>query len=217
MAADSRDVNLEMTEEQQAAGDSRGEVPPTPIAVPTVSEKVPAESVDGKKARVPRRILHFSDGTMEEYSTDEDEPDQPAQDALTHLRTENPKSMGWLPWAWWWFRYAGYRTLGGVDNMGEKLAYMLGITSPKYQYELDEYYEMKKKEEEEKAQRDLEEAGWSPGTALTSEQPAGPGPTAYLVGGDGAEPVTTPPTAGRLPDQTAAGVSGQPVAATTTP
>ena len=55
------------------------------------------------------------------------------------------RAMGWMPWAWWWFRYAGYRTLGGVDDLGEKLAYMLGITSPKYQYELDEYYEMKKK------------------------------------------------------------------------
>jgi hypothetical protein len=29
--------------------------------------------------KVPRRILHFSDGTMEEYSSDEDEPDTSAQ------------------------------------------------------------------------------------------------------------------------------------------
>lgn len=213
MAADSRDVNLEMAEGQQGAGDIHGDAPPTPIAVPTVSEKVPEERVDGQKGRVPRRILHFSDGTMEEYSTDEDEPDAPQPDAIDHLRAENPRSMGWAPWAWWWFRYAGYRSLGGVDNLGEKLAYMLGITSPKYQYELDEYYEMKKKEEEEKAQRDVEEAGWTPGSALTS---GGAGPAVYLAAAEPAAPVTTPPSGG-LPDQTAAGVSGQPVAASTTP
>lgn len=27
------------------------------------------------KVKVPKRILHFSDGTLEEYSTDEDETD----------------------------------------------------------------------------------------------------------------------------------------------
>jgi hypothetical protein len=29
--------------------------------------------------KVPRRILHFSDGTVEEYSSDEDEPDTSGQ------------------------------------------------------------------------------------------------------------------------------------------
>ena len=28
------------------------------------------------KKKVPRRILHFSDGVMEEYSTDEEEEDE---------------------------------------------------------------------------------------------------------------------------------------------
>jgi hypothetical protein len=32
-----------------------------------------------RQEKVPRRILHFSDGTMEEYSSDEDEPDTSAQ------------------------------------------------------------------------------------------------------------------------------------------
>ena len=30
-----------------------------------------------KKKKVPRRILHFSDGILEEYSTDEDEEEKP--------------------------------------------------------------------------------------------------------------------------------------------
>jgi hypothetical protein len=32
-----------------------------------------------RQEKVPRRVLHFSDGTMEEYSSDEDEPDTSAQ------------------------------------------------------------------------------------------------------------------------------------------
>ncbi|XP_037090385.1 protein FAM177A1-like [Pollicipes pollicipes] len=147
MATDPEDVDLEMSIGPQGAGDASNqqEEPSSPSAVPTVSEKVPTDRVDGKKARVPRRVLHFSDGTMEEYSTDEeDEPDKPP-DTLTQLRAADTKSMGWMPWAWYWFRFAGYSTLSGVDSVGERLAYMLGITSPKYQYELDEYYEMKRK------------------------------------------------------------------------
>jgi hypothetical protein len=34
---------------------------------------------------VPRRIIHFSDGTIEEYSSDEDEPD-----ASTQVTSINP-------------------------------------------------------------------------------------------------------------------------------
>lgn len=32
-----------------------------------------------RQEKVPRRILHFSDGTVEENSSDEDEPDTSAQ------------------------------------------------------------------------------------------------------------------------------------------
>ena len=32
-------------------------------------------AVPEKKKKVPRRILHFSDGIMEEYSTDEEDED----------------------------------------------------------------------------------------------------------------------------------------------
>ncbi len=35
------------------------------------------DSEKGKKKKVPRRILHFSDGILEEYSTDEEEEDVP--------------------------------------------------------------------------------------------------------------------------------------------
>lgn len=36
----------------------------------------PATTLTSVRVKTPRRILHFSDGTLEEYSTDEDEADE---------------------------------------------------------------------------------------------------------------------------------------------
>lgn len=36
----------------------------------------PATTLTSVRVKTPRRILHFSDGTLEEYSTDEDEVDE---------------------------------------------------------------------------------------------------------------------------------------------
>lgn len=49
------------------------------------------------KKRVPKRILHFSDGTLEEYSSDEDESDicQPRYE--TQLMQSNLVRYKWLP------------------------------------------------------------------------------------------------------------------------
>ena len=49
------------------------------------------------------------------------------------------KSMKWGPWAYYWMLYSGSSALSFCDYIGESLANTLGITSPKYQYELDEY------------------------------------------------------------------------------
>lgn len=37
---------------------------------------LPETTVEIKEKKVPRRILHFSDGTLEEYSTDEEEEEE---------------------------------------------------------------------------------------------------------------------------------------------
>ncbi|XP_072041785.1 protein FAM177A1-like [Amphiura filiformis] len=106
------------------------------------------ESVDlskGEKKRVPKRVIHFSDGIMEEYSTDEedggdDEPSEPQVD---------PKTLAWVPYLWYYFLYASTSTLSACDFVGEKLAYMLGITSPKYQYAISEYNRLMDEEKKE--------------------------------------------------------------------
>ena len=55
---------------------------------------------------------------------------------------------------------AGTSTLAVCDSLGERLAWWLGITSPKYYYEIQEAKRMKKEEEERLARQDAEMAGW---------------------------------------------------------
>ena len=47
------------------------------------------------------------------------------------------------------------------DSLGESLAWWLGITSPKYYYEIQEAKRMVKEEEERKSRLDAEMAGWA--------------------------------------------------------
>lgn len=121
-----------------------------------------------KKKKVPRRVLHFSDGVIEEYSTDEDDFQESKDEVDAVKRSVNnellaapdPKSMYWSSWFWYHFITAGSTTLSVCDFLGEKLAAFFGITTPKYEYEIDFYKSMKAEEEERKKQQDLEMGGW---------------------------------------------------------
>ena len=55
---------------------------------------------------------------------------------------------------------AGTSTLAVCDSLGERLAWWLGITSPKYYYEIQEAKRMKREEEERLSRQDAEMAGW---------------------------------------------------------
>eukprot|EP00058_Branchiostoma_floridae_P004607 XP_002590095.1 hypothetical protein BRAFLDRAFT_123465 [Branchiostoma floridae] len=122
-----------------------------------------------KKKKKPRRVLHCSDGIYEEFSTDEeDEVDEP---------TVDPKTLTWGPYLWFYTTFVAGRGLAdsvgrvwycliscqcifsvACDFLGEKLAWFFGITSPKYQYAIDEYERMQRqdKEEQEEAEREAE-------------------------------------------------------------
>ncbi|KAL8611133.1 hypothetical protein ACOMHN_064423 [Nucella lapillus] len=97
-----------------------------------------------KKKKVPRRILHFSDGTLEEYSTDEEEEDVPDMPLI------DPNTLKWMPWMWHYISTVAYKSWSVADFCGEKLAWWFGITSPKYQSAIDEYYRTKEEEEQDK-------------------------------------------------------------------
>ena len=66
------------------------------------------------------------------------------------------KKLRWMPWFWHFTKKSAKKTLAAADYVGEKLAYFVGITSPKYQYEIDEYNRLKWEEEKEKEREDAE-------------------------------------------------------------
>ncbi|XP_052824313.1 protein FAM177B isoform X1 [Octopus bimaculoides] len=109
-----------------------------------------ANNVSKKKA--PKRVLHFSDGILEEYSTDEEEQPEVKTQTTLDPRRVNVSTLSWLPWIWYYMVLVSAKTFNAADLCGEKLAWFFGITSPKYQYAIDEYY----KEQEEKTNTEKE-------------------------------------------------------------
>ncbi|MEE6493182.1 hypothetical protein FKM82_016756 [Ascaphus truei] len=109
----------------------------------------------GKKKKAPRRIIHFASGeTMEEYSTDEEEERQTRKDLLP---TTDPTRLTWGPYLWFYMLRAATSTLTVCDFLGEKIASVLGVSTPKYQYAIDEYYRMQKEVEEEEEENEMSE------------------------------------------------------------
>lgn len=117
--------------------------------------------------RKPKRVLHFSDGTLEEYSDDDELHDADEDDAAAknnRQRKESPKTtvaekkspqhMRWGEYLLHLTMTFGVRSLNFCDYLGEKFAWALGITTPKYGYAIEEREWQKK---EEAAEREREE------------------------------------------------------------
>lgn len=111
----------------------------------------------GKRNKVPKRVLHFSDGILEEFSSDEDEFDS-FNDKKPLI---NPETLSWFPYLWYLTWWLGSRTLAVCDYLGEHLAYFFGITSPKYYYELQEYKRMIEEDKQEQRENLEATAGWN--------------------------------------------------------
>ena len=71
------------------------------------------EKLAGKKRKQPRRILHFSDGILEEYSTDEEEDEQDAP-AVDPVSIENISNQ-----YYWYIKY----TLGLFEITGTSILF----------------------------------------------------------------------------------------------
>lgn len=108
-----------------------------------------------KKKKIPRRIIHFASGeTMEEYSTDEEEELQEKRDLLPSV---DPTKLTWGPYLWFYMLRVATSTLSVCDFLGEKIASVLGVSTPKYQYAIDEYYRMQKEVDEEEEENEMSE------------------------------------------------------------
>nr|XP_023018548.1 protein FAM177A1 [Leptinotarsa decemlineata] len=114
--------------------------------------------------KTPKRVLHFSDGVLEEYSSDEEDL---VQDSRREQAIINPASLTWGPWIWYRAWSAGSSALSAVDTVGEFLASFFGITTPRYYFELLEY----KRREEEKLRQQEEVKGWSQPAATSVSVP----------------------------------------------
>lgn len=111
-----------------------------------------------ERKKLPKRLVYFSDGVLEEYSTDEDELDGEISDTQPLV---DPQTLPWVPYFGYLIWWLGSRTLAVCDYLGENLAWFLGITTPKFQYELDQYEKIVKEEEEFKKYIKSENAGWT--------------------------------------------------------
>ncbi|XP_056645433.1 protein FAM177A1 [Diorhabda sublineata] len=127
-------------------------------------EKQNMAQVEGQnsiKVKTPKRVLHFSDGILEEYSTDEED------NSTTQNQQIDPATMTWGPWFWLKAWSAGNSTLNVVDTIGEFLSSVFGITTPRYYFELEEY---KRREEQKRRQNELA-SGWSQPTNTSVSVP----------------------------------------------
>ncbi|CAL1270933.1 unnamed protein product [Larinioides sclopetarius] len=113
---------------------------------------------DLQRKKAPKRLVYFSDGILEEYSSDEDEVDNAAKDTQPLI---DPKTLPWIPYFGYMFWWMGSQALAVCDYLGENLAWFLGITSPKFQYEIDQFEKIMKEEEELQKHIKAENAGWS--------------------------------------------------------
>lgn len=55
---------------------------------------------------------------------------------------------------------SGTAFIAGCDYVGESIASFLGITSPKYNYEIEQFKKMQEQQATRKAKEDIESANW---------------------------------------------------------
>ena len=70
-----------------------------------------------------------------------------------------------------WIHHKASKALAACDYVGESLANFVGITGPKYRYEIEEAQRMKEEEEKEQKEIDIEMQGWRNQTTDEGNKP----------------------------------------------
>lgn len=155
--------NTKLTEKQRDYKTLSPSKVPLPPIKPKLEEVELAEESQKKKKRVPRRVIHCSDGVIEEYSTDEEEIEARKQEEEKQRQQSliDPRTLTWIPWVLHYTWLGGSTMLSYCDSWGERLAWLFGITSPKYYYELEEFKRMQEEEQERKKQEQEQNQGWT--------------------------------------------------------
>jgi len=156
-----------VSSEVQATNGSNG--PQSKSTMPIISNQVKEHGAvggGGRPGRIPKRVLHFSDGVLEEYS-DDDEVDLPVK-SETQLMPHNLAALPWGPWIWHQTLFVGTKVLEVCDYLGEMFANVFGITSPKYEFEIEHYKRLQAEEEELRKRQDMEMGGWTSKSSTTT-------------------------------------------------
>jgi len=129
------------------------------------------------------KLIHFSDGSTMEVQEEGDTPDLvPEQDPHpphrrgdSGLSTVDSKRMSWPVWMKHYSHKGTSKVMDGLEYTGETLAFYLGITTPKYQHEIDEYNRMVSKQ----ASEDAERKAWvsSPNSTVVIDEQVKPSST----------------------------------------
>ncbi|XP_015124361.1 protein FAM177A1 [Diachasma alloeum] len=127
-----------------------------------VSKVIPQVNTDNERQneeyqRKIKRVLHFSDGDLVEYDTNE------VHGFKEGVQTElvDPNTLQWLPWIWHQTTWFSFKLLQGCDYVGEALADFFGITSPKYQFAINEYHRQQRILIAESEKEQLQMGGWT--------------------------------------------------------
>ncbi|XP_061389973.1 uncharacterized protein LOC133325207 [Musca vetustissima] len=117
-----------------------------------------------------KRVLHFSDGTMEDFSDSDGEETVDTADMNVNI---DVNTLPTVPRIKYKVYQAGCKFLNGIDYVGGGLANFLGITSPKFMSESD--IEAVYKEQAEKEVEEESNSTWNnhnnnnePNTVITS-------------------------------------------------
>ncbi|KAL7060108.1 hypothetical protein AAHC03_09410 [Spirometra sp. Aus1] len=100
-------------------------------------------SISGKQ---PKRVIHCSDGTITEYSDDDD-----AVSPTVEIQQQDSEALTWPSWLWKQASKASKMVTIVSDWMGEKCASLMGVTEPKFDLYIREHEFLKKQEEEDLA------------------------------------------------------------------
>nr|XP_020837678.1 protein FAM177B isoform X2 [Phascolarctos cinereus] len=110
------------------------------------------EKRETTKRIIPKRIIHFANGdTIDEYSTEEEDDEK---EELKSTPTLDTTKLPWGPYLRFWAIRMTSATFSICDFLGGKLATLLGLDEPKYQYLLNEYYRTQNQENDKKAEDD---------------------------------------------------------------
>lgn len=79
--------------------------------------------------------------------------------------------MNWPSWLKYKTLRGGYKILSAADYVGESLAELFGITTPKYYYEIEEAKRRQTLDKEEKENAWIKDSEQSPSTVSSQPKP----------------------------------------------